>query len=488
MVTLESGTNTQLIVDDLSTVTDESQNDTYELRLTKQPTADVDVAILTDGLADVVSIDGAPVTLDKIGGYVAAQMFGGTIAINGAVITRGAGDELGSFFDEGFAVGQLVRLALTADGGTTYVAYDTQVDGVTPLKIVALTDKTMTLSDPLTGVADGSYGLSQISKLSSQGVFTGQVVFTVGTDPDTGDAVYRMTRVYAGDNWLQPGWLADGFLEGQRIRIEGGANAGDYKIAIIRGDNKTKDTTIELTLEKPIVAAAASTVTVTRIAAVAHFTSDDWYVKQEVELRADPYYEVPLTRDGVKVFPASTHVLSRLRGPLAVEGGPTTADRSLQNGLKLPGETDAPLIQVGPQPPEGRAIDVLNLFNDASQADLSGTMTSTSVTGFGLPADLVLGTNEFGEPATFPGGISYGTIGYIDGQFVSDGARSTIEVVNFLGGAGNDHLDITGTLDPDAPVSATGTMAVADDAGAADYILAKTGVDWRAVGFLPGRR
>jgi len=32
--------------------------------------------------------------------------------------------------------------------------------------------------------------------------------------------------------------------------------------------------------------------------------------------------------DGVKIFPVSTHLLSKLRGPLAVEGGPAGADRS----------------------------------------------------------------------------------------------------------------------------------------------------------------
>ena len=48
-------------------------------------------------------------------------------------------------------------------------------------------------------------------------------------------------------------------------------------------------------------------------------------------------YTLPPGRDNVKVFPVSTHLLSKLRGPLAVEGGPTAADRSLRNGVKLAG-------------------------------------------------------------------------------------------------------------------------------------------------------
>ena len=35
-----------------------------------------------------------------------------------------------------------------------------------------------------------------------------------------------------------------------------------------------------------------------------------------------------------------------------------------------------------------------------------------------------------------------------NGQFTTDGAKSTIEVLNVLLGQGNDKLTITGTLDP----------------------------------------
>jgi len=62
-----------------------------------------------------------------------------------------------------------------------------------------------------------------------------------------------------------------------------------------------------------------------------------------------------------------------------VEGGVTGADRSLNLGLKLPGEKDGPLFKIGPQPPESKQIDVLNIFNDGSQQDRTGTMTSTTI-------------------------------------------------------------------------------------------------------------
>jgi len=53
----------------------------------------------------------------------------------------------------------------------------------------------------------------------------------------------------------------------------------------------------------------------------------------------------------------------------------------------------------------------------------------------------------------------FGTIAFVNGQFQTDGQKSTIEVVNLMLGKGNDALDIQGTLDPAPPVSATGTFA-----------------------------
>ena len=70
-------------------------------------------------------------------------------------------------------------------------------------------------------------------------------------------------------------------------------------------------------------------------------------------------------------------------------------------------------------------------------------MTSTTLSGFGLPGDLDFGPayssgnpQTFGEPAIFPGGVGYGSVQFVDGKFSTNGAKSTIEVVNVLLGAG----------------------------------------------------
>jgi hypothetical protein len=88
---------------------------------------------------------------------------------------------------------------------------------------------------------------------------------------------------------------------------------------------------------------------VVRIAAAVTFTPDNWYQLQTVTLKADVDFSVPLVRQGAKTYPASTHRLSKLQGPVAFEGGVTGADRTLKNGVKLPGEVDGPLFAIGAQ-------------------------------------------------------------------------------------------------------------------------------------------
>ncbi len=424
-VLLESGLST-LVVRGGAT-------DDYTLRLTQRPTDNVEIAILTDGLTDVVSINGLPfLTSDyrDIGGYVPTRSFAGGLIVSGATIMRGTGSELGSFLEEGFTPGSFIRVNV---GATTADVLIANTPG-------AVTHDTITLDAAF--AVSGNFTDASISRLIRQGQYTGNITFDAATN--------RLTRSDCLPSHSCAGWLADGFLEGQRIRIDSGPNAGIYKIALIRGFNTTKDETLELTLENALASSGSGDVTITRVAAVVTFTPDDWYIAQRIELGADVNYDVPITRQGAKYFPASTHLLSKLRGPLSVEGGTTEADRSLKNGLKLPGEADAELFEIGEQPPESQQIDVLNIFNDSSRADTTGTLSSTRLTGFGMAKDLSFGLSHgvFGEPAIFPGGINFGALSFVDGQFVTDDQESSIEVVNLMLGQGNDRLTITGHARP----------------------------------------
>ncbi|MFZ1411071.1 MAG: hypothetical protein WAS07_06420, partial [Micropruina sp.] len=476
LVTIETGGSTIVIDDDPATGIDEStlptSQDSYTIRLTKRPDGTVVVAILTDGLTDVVSINGVPVVLTTIGGYVPSRLFLGKATISGTTITRAAGDDLGSFLEEGFRVGQFIRIAVNA------AAYDRYITAINLAGTVITLDAA--------GVPAALAGSDvMISRLTRVGLWTGNVLTAADPEPadPSGLGGRRITRT---DN---SSWLRDGFLEGQRVRVTNVANPlqfVDLKIAVIRGTNTLKDETLQFTAEgaTPAWWLTATAVTVNRLAAVATFTPTTWYLQQTVVLKADPLFALPLVRQGAKIFPNSKHLLSRLRGPLAVEGGVTGADRSLRNGVKLPGELDGPLFAIAAQAPESRQIDVLNIFNDSSQADGSGVMTSTTLTGFGLAKQLCFAdANPFGEPACFPGGISFGAIAFDGTQFVTDGGQSTLEVVNLLLGIGNDTLDIQGTLDPAPAVSATGDFDYAGNG------IIRTGpVTWQEFGFLVGQQ
>lgn len=291
----------------------------------------------------------------------------------------------------------------------------------------------------------------------------------------------------------------------------------EAKIQLIRGDNDSKDAKLQLinvTINGVVSDLSstwlgdgtADTVRVVRIAPEVVFSGGDesaadaWHKLQTVELAADVNYIVPPTREGVKIFPVSTHLLSKLRGPLAVEGGPTGADRSLTAGVKLPGEKDDFLIAIGAQPPESQQIDVLNIFNDSSQADGNGVMDQTTLRGFGMANDLVfkgLSGPLHGEAAegsteiVVPGGISFGKVNYGATSVGTDGNQSTIEVFNLLLGQGNDYLQIGGTLDPAPFVSAQNVFEFNNVGEDSEYPANPTirwdGFDWKAQGFLPGQ-
>ncbi len=227
---------------------------------------------------------------------------------------------------------------------------------------------------------------------------------------------------------------------------------------------------ITLTAKDKPTADIDGSLTVTQWAAVVTFTPENWYQPVSVGLEADPWYLLAPGRENWKTFAKRPHILSGIRGPLAVEGGTTAADRSLRPAVLLPGEGNGPLFEIAEQPPEAQQVDVLNVYADSSQEDHEGWLTATAITGLGMnavPLDFSdqLGTGEtmpFGEPTSFPAGISYGAI-VVDpatGLFDQTAAYTTIEVLNILLGEGNDTLHISGTLLPGPDTKADGTPGV----------------------------
>ncbi|MEO6021102.1 MAG: calcium-binding protein [Knoellia sp.] len=482
VVSIPTGTDTVVIKCGNTACTIPGGTDSYTIRLTKAPNGTVQIALITDGLVDVASVGGVPITpadYAVIGGDIPARAFLGALTIAGATLTRANGSDLGSFIDEGFKAGQ--RITLSSCGTAIFTIASVSANGKTLV---------LTSAPSCSGTADVS-----INRLTRSGAWDG-----TATTELVGGA-WRLVRPLTGS------WLADGFVEGQWVEICQGGTCIRVKIAVIRGDNAGKDNKLELRAAGTSGDALAAflsggSFTVRRIAAIVTFTAATYATNTSIELRADVTFDQPLQRVGVKVFPVNQHLLSRLRGPLAVEGGVTGEDRSLQLGLKLPGEKDGPLFAIATQAPESKQIDLLTIYNDSSQAHGRGVMTSTTFEGFGMAKDLDFGASyggaegqTFGEPQVFPGGISFGTVQSVDGEFITNSARSSIEVLNLLLGSGNDRIDIQGTLQPDDTVKLTGTVGLSPYVGAPAGAPAGTThrlsrpapFDWKAQGFLVGQ-
>src|SRR5262249_9751206 len=139
LVVTESDGKTQVTLGDTGNHVP-GPGDSYTLRLTSQPTANVKIAIITDGQTDVKPL--GSLTMEAVGGATPVRLFSGNITISGNTIIRTGGAESGSFVSEGFKPGQLIRI-----GGTGTVS-----DGDYHLLSVAADGLSMTLTaSPLVG-------------------------------------------------------------------------------------------------------------------------------------------------------------------------------------------------------------------------------------------------------------------------------------------------------------------------------------------------
>src|SRR5207253_999948 len=112
--------------------------------------------------------------------------------------------------------------------------------------------------------------------------------------------------------------------------------------------------------------------------------SYQWFNQTTLQIIADPYFDIQPGHENLRAFPKAPHRLAGIRGPLAVEGGVTSADRSLVPAVLLPGEANGPFFNIPPQPPETQSIDTLNIYNDGTKGRNDGTLTSTALTGLNM--------------------------------------------------------------------------------------------------------
>src|SRR4029077_10740051 len=361
--------------------------DSYTVRLTSRPTANVQVQILTDGQTNVTT--GGAISTATVGTLRPAQLFSGNVTVGGPAITLASGSELGSFVTNGFIAGPRIRVAGTGAGDGDYY-------------IASVTPSTITLTTPIAG--GGTFSGVGLSALTEDGTYTGTTGHTVTYDAAAG----TLTR----DDGTS--WLDSKFIEGQQIQI--GADPAIYKIGSFSSAAGGNLNVLKLTrTAQPAPGSVAVTTTVNEVAPVVTFTTANWYVPVTVPLLGDVDFPLAPGRGNLKVISKQPHTLSNIRGPLMVEGGTTTADRSLKAAVLLPGEGNGPVFGVAPQPPEWQQIDTLNIYNDGSRENGVGTLTSTALTGFGMGQGLdfsyLLRPGDhfpFGEPGHYPGGISYG--------------------------------------------------------------------------------
>ena len=440
------------------------------------PTGDVDVAILTDGMVDVVAIDGDSSTTraadyEVIGGYVPTRLFLGNLVDLDA-------DGLHAHARERLRPRQLRRRGLRAPATDPRHDRRRRRRRRRDRRHRAPPSPTLASRSHRAAAAGGAprrrHEQDRHGQLPrARGLVGGPGHVRRHVRRDAAQGGWQLVRI---DRRLELARAtASSRASGSRSASDGAGacigTTGRFKIAIIRGDNETKDNKIEFRSYVDLDGVfhlVDDLIGVGRLGRsrpssggsppVATFTTTNWYESSSASTCvADLGYAVPISRQGVKVFPVTTHGLSKLQGPLAVEGGVTGADRSLNLGVKLPGEKDGPLFKIGPQPPESKQIDVLNIFNDGAKEDGAGTMTSTTLSG--LRARRRTSTSArrtraatrrpSASPRSSRAGSASARVQFVDGKFQTNGAKSTIEVVNLLLGEGNDSLDIQGTLDPD---------------------------------------
>ncbi len=457
--------------------------DSYTVRLTKAPTANVDISVITDGQTDVCAT-GAPcatgITLAQIGGIRATQLFTGNVVGSGNTLTRSTGAELGSFIDDGFVIGQQIQIS--------------GVVGTRRIVSIALDGKSMVLDGA------GTTGNVSIDTLTDRGIYSGALSYVATDAADTSAHVGGALVRTDGKSWLDSGFFI----------TDNVAGSGKLDKAIL--------TTV---LPGSGSLTAGSTANVMQVARTVTFTTANWFTQQTVPLLADPLFDLQPGRGDLKTFPKKEHLLSGIRGPLAVVGGVTTADRSLKHAVLLPGEANREPFQVAAQPPEWQMIDTLNVFADGSHENLVGQMTSAAITGLNMTRDLDLRAYcggdpvthlprpcPFDEPGKYPGGITYGSYTVnLDGSFNVDGGSSTIEVLNLFLGQGNDTFTVISTLIPAVELANNGVARAAAHGGltsvhgggntalsvtgtfdtTASQITRTDGVDWMTQGFKIGQ-
>ena len=272
-------------------------------------------------------------------------------------------------------------------------------------------------------------------------------------------------------------WFDAGFDAGMTLDISGTTNNnGVVFIGSISEDGSTitlaggLDVTDETTSGDFSVTAGQVT-----------FTAANWNQDVQIVLEADPNFAPTAKSLVTKRFPAQQHTTSKVFGPLLIDGG-VTEPREIRKAVMLPTESDPGPIALNITTDETEQNDKVIIRNDGSPVDDIGFMrvvndiptgglpnlsgTGVLVNGLGMGT----GTVQFNEGTpTAPilvdyyQGISMRTVEIIDVRLGDGDDTFTIEGTNTAsdntvdlpvtavhGGGGSDTITVTGGAGPDS--------------------------------------
>ena len=131
--------------------------------------------------------------------------------------------------------------------------------------------------------------------------------------------------------------------------------------------------------------ASSTALGITEFAPVITFDSSNWYMPVTVTVSADPNFVIAAARADLTVFPKTPHYLAGIRGPLEVDGGTGGEQHSLAPPRSRCRTSSTRRRSGSPSsPPRPKQVDVLNIYDDGSRQDLTGTLSSTTLSGFGM--------------------------------------------------------------------------------------------------------
>ena len=233
-----------------------------------------------------------------------------------------------------------------------------------------------------------------------------------------------------------------------------------------------------------------------RSRAFTDFDDANWYARAEGRpRRPTSIYAVPITREGVKVFPVSTHVPLEAAGPLAVEGGVTGADRSLQPRREAAGREGRPAVRdrhAAAGVEADRRPEHLQRRQPAGphrHDDLDHDQGPRHGRRPRLRPDVLEREPADVRRAARSSRAASATARsqFVDGKFATDGGKSTIEVVNLMLGAGQRQARRSRHARPGRRRSSSPARSSSRRTAHGHRPPPPAPFDWKAQGFLVGQ-